>query len=192
MDTSLVSQIVIAAATLLASLGGYVLAGRNENRRDARTMQHELRLRNSERAARLDDQRHELQRETLLALQDAVQAKARFTGQVMHFDHMQARQGQYTQLPGTLSEDSHANLVEVRRLQTRILDPDVRGAIDDFIEKSTRLSMAPKDLEGLSGDDLEHRMFVKLTEFNAEYDAMSRIVGEALRREIAWQPASDL
>jgi hypothetical protein len=188
MDPSLVSQIVVAAATLLASLGGYVLAGRNENRRDARTQQRELRLRTSERAARLDDARHALQRETLLSLQDAVQVMARLTWQIMHFDHMQARKGEYTQLPGTLSEESYANLVEVRRLQSRILDSDVRDAVNRFIEISVSLSTSPKDLEGLSGDTLERYMSGKLAEFGDGYDAASRLLGEAIRQEIAWQP----
>ncbi|GAA1133688.1 hypothetical protein [Citricoccus alkalitolerans] len=188
MDTSLVSQIVIAAATLLASLGGYVLAGRNENRRDARTMHRELQLRNSERAARLDDQRHALQRETLLALQDAVQAMARFTSQIMHFDHMQARQGEYTHLPGTLSDDSYANLVEVRRLQSRILDANVRDAVDRCVLLSRRLSTSPSDLEGLSGENLERHVMTKFGEFHDGYESASNILGEAVRREIAWQP----
>ena len=188
MDPSLVSQIVVAAATLLASLGGYLIAGRNESRRDERTHQRELQLRVSERGAQLDDARHTLQRETLLALQDAVQAMARLTGRAMHFDHMQAREGEYTQLPGTLSDDISANIVEVRRLTSRILDSDVRDAIDVFIALSTRLSLSPKDLEGLTGSRLEDRSFVKFSEFNEGYEAMSKILGESTRQEIAWQP----
>lgn len=189
MDPSLVNQIVVATATLLASLGGYLLAGRNERRRDERTLRRELRLRISERGSRLDDDRHTLQRETLIALQDAVQAMARFAGRALHFDHMQARQGKYTQLPDALSDDVYANRVEVRRLTSRILDSDVRDAIDGFIGLSARLSTSPKDLEGLVGSRLEDGALAKLAELNDGYDAMSRILGEAARREIAWQPA---
>ena len=88
-------------------------------------------------------------------LQDAVQSMARFAGQAMHFDHMQARQGKYTQLPDALSDDMFANLVEVRRLASRILDSAVRDAVDGFIGLTGRLSTSPKDLEGLVGDRLE-------------------------------------
>lgn len=190
MDPSLVNQIVVALATLLASLGGYLLAGRNERRRDERTMKRELRLRVSERAAQLDDNRHVLQRETLLALQDAMQTMARLTGKAMHFDHMQARQEKYTWLPETLSEDIMANGVEVRRLASRILDSKVRDAVDEFIALSTRLSMSPKSLEGLTGSRLEDRAFTKLAEFDKGFTAMTRTLGEAARREIAWQPAN--
>lgn len=188
MDPSFVNQVVVAAATLLASLGGYLIAGHNERRRDERTLKRELRLRAAERAAQLDDSRHTLQRETLLALQDAMQLMARLSGKAMHFDHMQARKGEYTQLPGTLSDDIFANLVEVRRLTNRILESEVRDAVDEFIALSTRLSLSPKDLEGLAGDRLEASTLAKVVELNERYDEMSRILGEAARREIAWHP----
>lgn len=188
MELSLGSQIIVAAATLFASLGGYLIAGRNERRRDERTLKRELRLRTTERSAQLDDSRHKLQRETLLALQDAIQLMARLSGKTMHFDHMQARKVQYTQLPESLSDDMFANLVEVRRLTNRILESEVRDAVDEFIALSTRLSMSPKDLEGVAGDRLEAYTLAKVVELNEGYDGMSRILGEAARREIAWQP----
>ncbi|MUK02292.1 hypothetical protein GM708_10350 [Vibrio cholerae] len=180
---------IVAIATLVASIGGYLLAGLNERRRDERTMQRESRLRVLDRGAQLDDGRRALQRETMLALQDAVQAMARFAGQAMHFDHMQARQGKYTQLPDALSNDMFVNQVEVRRLASRILDSDVRDAVDGLIELTVRLTTSPKDLEGLVGDRLENGAFAKLANLNDEYAAVSRILGEAVRREIAWQPA---
>lgn len=188
MDPSLVNQIIVAASTLLASLGGYLLAGRNERRRDERALRRELRLRVSERKSKLDDDRHNIQRETLLSLQDAVQAMARFTGKTLHFDHMQARQGKYTQLPDTLSDDSYANLVEVRRLTSRILDPDVRAAVDKFVGLTAKLASTPRGLEGQAGDHLERFATAKLMELNDGYDEMTKILGEAVRREIDWLP----
>ncbi|WP_144663288.1 hypothetical protein [Paenarthrobacter nicotinovorans] len=188
MDPLLVNQIIVAASTLLASLGGYLLAGRNERRRDDRALRRELRLRVSERKSKLDDNRHTIQRETLLSLQDAVQAMARFTGKTLHFDHMQARQGKYTQLPDTLSDDSHANLVEVRRLASRIIAPDVRAAVDRFVGLTTKLASSPKDLKELTGDHLERFAIAKVMELNDGYDEITRILGEAVRSEIAWLP----
>lgn len=189
MDASLVNQVVVAVATLLASLGGYLLAGLNERHRDERTLDRELRLRFAEREAQLDEDRHALQRTTLLALQDALQAEARFSGQVVHFDHMQARQGEYTPLPDQLNDDSYANLVEVRRLTSRVLDSDVRDAVERFIEISVRVSILPEDLRGLSGDRLEDTASAKVVALNDGYLAVSCVVGEAVRREIAWHPS---
>lgn len=188
MDSVVFTQLVIAAATLLASLGGYLLAGLNERRRDARTLARELQLRNAERESRRDDEAHAFQRETLLALQDAVQLMARLTYKAMHFDHMQARGGKYTQLPDALSDDIHSNGVEVRRLVSRVLDAGVRAAVDAFDETSARLSTSPRYLEGLTGDELENRAAASMMELNDGYEALTSILGEALRREIAWSP----
>lgn len=188
MDSPLVSQIVIAAATLLASLGGYMLASLNERRRDERALRRELKLRDTDRNAQLENERHALQRETLLALQDALQLMARLTGKAMHFDHMQARERRYTQLPVDLSEEMHANGVEVRRLTTRVLDSSVRAAVDDFRALASRLPLTPKDLEGLVDDQLEGRSAAGLVELTDGYQSLSDILGEALRREIGWQP----
>jgi hypothetical protein len=188
VDPSLVNQIVVAASTLLASLGGYLLAGRNERRRDERALRRELRLKVSERKSKLDDDRHTIQRETLLSLQDSVQALARFTGKTLHFDHMQARQGKYTLLPDTLSDEAHANLVEVRRLTSRILNPDIRVSVDRFVGLTSKLASSPKDLEGLTGDRLERFAIAKVMELNDGYDEITKILGEAVREEIAWAP----
>ena len=188
MDLTLLTQIVIAVATLLASLGGYLLAGLNERRRDERTQLRESDSLRFERAAQLEDESHTFQRETLLSLQDALQKMARQTGKAMHFDHMQAREGKYTQLPEGLDERMLAADVEVSRLTARVLDPDVRAAVKGFTELSAQLSTLPADLQGLTGDDLERRGTAKLREFGDGYNAVVEVVGESVRREIDWRP----
>lgn len=188
MDSLLMNQIVLSAATLLASLGGYLIAGHNEHRRDERTLRRELGLRVAERSAQLDDNRHSLQRETLLALQDVVQIMARLAGKTMHFDHMQARKKEYGLLPEGLSDEIFSNLVEVRRLTNRILESKVRDAVDEFIALTTRLSLTSEDLKGLAGDRLESYTFVKIAELHEGYEKVSKILGEEARREIAWHP----
>lgn len=189
MDPVIFTQIVIAVATLLASLGGYLLAGLNERRRDARTLARELELRVAERGLRRDDEAHAFQRESLLALQDAAQLMARLTYKAMHFDHMQARGGNYTQLPDAISDDLYANRVEVRRLASHVLDAGVRAAVDSFEATSARLSTSPRYLEGLTGEDLENRAVASMGELNDGYGALTAALGEAARREIAWRPA---
>lgn len=189
MDSVVIIQIMVAAATLLASLGGYLLAGLNERWRDARTLTRELQLRGAERESRRDDETHAFQRDTLLALQDSVQLMARLTGKAMHFDHMQARDGKYTQLPDGLSDEMLANGIEVRRLASRVLDAGVRAAVDAFVDESARLSISPRYLEGVTGDDLENRAATCVMELNDGYEALTAILGEVVRREIAWRPS---
>lgn len=85
MDSAIVTQVVIAAATLFAS-GGFLLAGLNELRRDERIHRRKAELRRLDRASQLKNDTHVLQRETLLELQDALQLLARLTGKTLHFD----------------------------------------------------------------------------------------------------------
>lgn len=191
MESVVFTQLIIAAATLLASLGGYLLAGMNERRRDGRTLARELQLRGAERESRRNDEAHAFQRETLLALQDAVQLMARLTYEAMHFDHMQARGGKYTLLPDTLSDKMHSNGVEVRRLASRVLDAGVRAAVDTFKDTSARLSTSPRHLQGLIGDGLENRATSDMMELHERFETLTAVLGEAVRREIAWRPAVD-
>ncbi|MFT8357766.1 hypothetical protein [Bifidobacterium aquikefiri] len=100
----ILNQMIIALTTLVASFGGYFLAGLNERHRDERALSRELHLHADERGSRLEEAEHALQKETLLTLQDAVQQMARLTGKAMLFDHMQARKGEYTQLPDSLDQ----------------------------------------------------------------------------------------
>ncbi|NHI16780.1 hypothetical protein [Microbacterium excoecariae] len=189
MDLTLLTQIVFAVATLLASLGGYLLAGLNERRRDERIQRREGESRRFERAAQLEDESHAFQRETLLSLQDALQKMARLTGKAMHFDHMQARKGKYTQLPDGLSAEMLAADVEVSRLTSRLLDPQVRAAVKGLTDLSAQLSTLPADLQGLIGEDLERHATARLREFGDRYNAVVEVVGEAVRSEIDWRPS---
>lgn len=188
MDSSLVNQIVVAVATLLASLGGYMLAAVNDRHRDERALHRELKLRESDRSSQLENDRHAFQRETILELQDALQLMSRLAGKAMLFDHMQAREARYTQLPGDLSDEMHANGVEVRRLTSRVLDSRVRAAVADFVGRASRLSMSPGYLKGLVGDDLENAATAHMMELGNAYEALSDVLGEALRLEIEWNP----
>lgn len=114
---------------------------------------------------------------------------ARLTSKAMHFDHMQAREGKYTQLPEGLDEEMLGADVELSRLTARVLDPDVRAAAKGLAELSAQLSTIPTDLQGLKGEDLERRGNTnELREFGDEYNAVVEVVGEAVRREIDWRP----
>ncbi|MDN5890393.1 MAG: hypothetical protein L0H57_11960, partial [Yaniella sp.] len=91
-------------------------------------------------------------------------------------------------LPETLSEDMLTSTVEVRRLANRILDPEVRDTIDDFIELSSRFTTVPEHFRALSGNDLEDQFFAMLNELSERVNATMDVLGQAIRREIAWQP----
>lgn len=190
VDSSLVSQVIVAGATLTASLGGFLLAGRNERRRDHRALTAEMELRLMERGGQRESASHEFQLETLLALQDAVQLMARLTGRTLHFDQMQARTGQTTQLPDSLSDDALANTVEVNRLAARVLDVGVRDAVAAFSELSARLSTLPVALSTASNVDVDAQYLLRRSELTEGYATMTAVLGERIRYEISWRPDS--
>lgn len=114
---------------------------------------------------------------------------AALTYKAMHFDHMQARGGKYTQIPDTLCDDVHSDGVEVRRLAGRVLDAEVRAAVDAFEDRSARLSTSPRHLQGFVGDDLDNRATSDIMEPHEGYETLMAVLGEAVRREIAWRTA---
>lgn len=191
MSATLWPQIIIAASTLLAAILGYTLAGLNEARRDRRAAERKREARDDDRKTTALLARHAFQLETLLALQDAIQLLARYAGRTMHFDHMQARKGRLTQLPPDQDDEVLANRFDVIRLRNRILDQDLRAAIDHFEGVSAAAMMDPREYEGLTGDDLERAADRREASFAAEYAAVMHELGTTLRAELAWTPDTD-
>lgn len=191
VPASLWPQIIIAGSTLLAAFLGYLLAGLNEARRDRRAADRERLARAEDRQTTAIRAQHEFQLETLLALQDAIQLMARVTGRAMHFDHMQARQGLYTQLPDNYSEKIHANAVDVTRLRNRVLDEDLRAAIEQFQSTCNTAASAVERFVGLKDEALERVASGELTNFGLHVDAVMNQLGASLRTELSWLP-SDL
>lgn len=181
MEPVIISQIIIGTSTLLAGLGGYVLAGLNESRRDRRIVEREERTHQARHAEELRDKSHAFQLENLLALQNALQLMARLTGRAMHFDHMQARQNQYTQLPPAWSDEMHKNGVNVNRLTSRVLNDEMRANVEVFTSFTAALSYLPKEFEGLSGDDLEDRAYSKIVEMNHQVASVMSPLGAQIR-----------
>lgn len=188
---SLWPQIIIATSTLVAAFLGYALAGLNEARRDRRAAEREKLARAEERHSAAIRDRHQFQLETLLALQDAVQLMARLTGRAMHFDHMQAREGQYTQLPPDHDAEILSNGFDVIRLRNRLLDQDLRRAIERFESASSAATMPPVYYKGLSGEALESAANRLSGQFGEEYALVMDQLGEALRTELSWLPDGD-
>lgn len=185
MEPEIVSQIVIGTATVVAALGGFVVAGVNDSFRDKRAAKRELESHQTRRQEERTDRSVAFQLENLLALQDALQVVARLNGKALHFDHMQARKGQYTHLPEELSEGLFENEVNVRRLATRVLDEEVRakvGAFLRFMEAQTSFSV---ELKPLQGEELEAFVARRLAEMHQSYLETAEPLGQEIRALLA-------
>jgi hypothetical protein len=117
------------------TLGGYWFAGRNEEKRDERTAVREAAARRAALAERLDDQRHEIQRETLMALQTELVQLARLTAQIVMYDRDAVRKGAtgVVRVPDELSTGFMEKVRETQQLESRILDDPLRGTIRGFL-----------------------------------------------------------
>lgn len=184
MDTALWGQVVIAGVAVVGSVLGYMLSGFNDARRDRRAADHEREARREERDAAVWIERHAFQRATLLELQDAIQLMARLTGRTMHFDHMQARESKYTQLPHNYSEEMHSNGVDVIRLRNRLLDADLRETIAIFEKQCTAVSMVPDRYQARPAEDADAVAMELLREFDGQVTSVMDAVGEALRANL--------
>jgi hypothetical protein len=99
-----------------------------------------------ERQEARQERRDELERQTLVELQDSLQAYVRGIARVCLFDEKtQREQGQYFQTPEDLSNDLHAAQVLTAKLATRVSDDEIRGWIDEVIKEGTAAVFPPLD-----------------------------------------------
>lgn len=183
------SDLLLAVTTLAASLGGFVLAGFNEARRDRRTSAQERARRADDARLRREEDRHRLQLDALTALQADVQAVARETSRGLTFDLMQARQGKYTHLPEGWSDADLAARQSLALHVARVLDEDVRRAVELFARTTGAVGATPAALQGLTGQALEDASTRQMYTLTAAAVAAQEAVGLALRKELAWAPA---
>lgn len=175
----------------MASLGGYWLAGLNEAKRDVRAGQRDDLARKQALAERRILETRAFQRETLLELQDVVQRMARLDGRLINFDFLEARSGRYnSQMPDALDDESFQNANLLLKLNTRILDSTIRERVLAFNQYSGSLALLGESLVGLSQDELESRLVAELQRALVEYSRVMDPLGEAIRLELSWQPAS--
>jgi hypothetical protein len=112
----------------------------------------EREAREAARKAQLFECRANFQRETLLALQDAVVKLTRAAGKMNHLDEMEYRKtGQWggKLFPEELSDNEHTANVTVMVLSARVRDDRIRQLAETFREHANRIgSSRTKELAG--------------------------------------------
>jgi len=191
-DWTGIAAVIAPITTLLGVLGGYGLAGRNEDARDRRAAQREQRARLDAFAERLEESRHTFQRDTLLELQDELQRYVRNTAQVMMQDRATIKErGQMYLLPGSLGgEEARMISVSLQRLRARVIDDQLREQIGEFMEFCTRqgLEMLQVYPSGTVPDGQREAALKRIDRQNLEiaqaYDRLTNVLGIHLRREL--------
>lgn len=128
-----IAAMVGSITTMLSGLGGYLLAGRNDEKRDQRTAERELAARRDARIERLADQSHQIQRETLFELQDELTHLSRILGQTLLHDRKAILEaGAPAPLPNELDTGFMTTMQNVQRLQSRVLNDTLREAVVSY------------------------------------------------------------
>jgi len=184
-DASTWAAIIAPVTTLLSGLGGYWLAGRNEESRDKRAASREADARRAAMAERMEEQRHTFQRETLLELQDELQRLMRITARVSIQDTKSLKEhGKTFLLPEGLSDEHHQSTIVVQRLRSRVLDPELRTVVSNFVSACSRQSILPIQTKGLSAEEAIGFIDNELARIGTLYETMSERLGEKIRHEL--------
>jgi hypothetical protein len=185
--TTIAVAFVGAVATVANGFGGYRLSGRNDEARDIRTADREEAARSAAHAERLQEQRHEWQREVLLELQDELQKLTRQTGKVLLQDLTTVREkGGIYLLPDELGgEESLAATAGVQRLRSRLIAADLRGNVADFVSFcafATTGALAGRKND--STDELEALINDLFAQLAQRYQDLVEQLGEHIRQEL--------
>lgn len=183
IDWTAITAVTGSITTLVGSIGGYMLAGRNEEGRDKRADQREARARRAVLAERLEEERHNFQRDTFLELQDVLLDLTRWQALVNSQDVKTLKERQdLFQLPDELGGDDIRLLVATaRKLYTRVLDPDLRTAIGDFITICTHDS---GDLNDWKPEDAIRELQHRDRRAATSYVRLAEQLGQHLRSEL--------
>lgn len=130
---------------------GFVLATIAEWFRAKWQTDREREARELARQRLVDDRRADLQRETLLALQEAMQALVRTIGQIQHANEMEYRgTGRWGNglLPEDLSDRNLAAGQSVSKLRQRVLDDELRARLEQFLQAAAAIGLTHDEAEG--------------------------------------------
>ncbi len=130
---------------------------------DHRKRNREAEERREQRLAK----RNELQRATLLELQEAAQALGRFAGRVQHEDIMAARKsGTWgTNLVGhEIDEGFRSSIADVAKLRVRTRNQEVQRLASNFAQGCAAIARAESELESARKLSEAMEIYLALTE----------------------------
>jgi hypothetical protein len=185
------TAIVGALTTLAGGLGGYWLAGRNEEARDKRAAAREVQARREALGERLEEDRHNFQRDTLLELQEELQRITENVIQIMTRDTKTIKESGEIQLGGSLSDENKRIAVSIQRLKNRVLDDELRQAVRDYGGLCSTYGLGEHALPFPEGKVPDARRVYALEQLDEgakrvafAYAKVTDMLGAQLRREL--------
>lgn len=182
--------IVAPIATLAGGLGGYWLAGRNEEARDCRAAKRAAGERRAAFGERLEEDRHHFQRDTLLELQDELLRLARNTALAIAQDQQTLKQSSRFFLLGEPGGTEARQIVaSVQRLRSRVLDDQLREQIERYVGLcASEMAIVARFPGGLVPMGQRDAVLTELSRLDREmataYQRLTDVLGAHIRREL--------
>ena len=178
--------IIAIVAPVATALGGYVLAGWNDEKRDQRAAAREETARRAALRERVFEQRHNFQRDVLLELQDVIRLHARATHQTLQHDLDSLRSGQGLTLLGqALNDEAFEVGISLGRLGARVLDDELRAAIESYADYTVSLEPTIMRLRGQSDAQILASLEASQLDLALRSKALIDQLGKSLRVELA-------
>lgn len=178
------SAIITTVGALAGSFGGFTLAARSQRKQAEREDARAVREADRARSVKLEDERHEFQLTTLLALQELTRRKARSTILLIEEDRTSIKTtGGYRQLSPE-DPDDFAKAVEFAHNIARVTNSDLRSQLESFQRLCGEYTLPPPNwsvLEKEAALTIQERRAVAL--INLADDTAS-LLGTHLRKEI--------
>jgi hypothetical protein len=183
IDWTAITAVIGSITTVAGTLGGYVAAGRNDENRDKRAASRETEARKDALAERLEEERHNFQRDTFLALQDELLNLVRNSALVTAQDIKTLKEHRKMfLLPESIGgEAARQTVASAERLRTRVVDNELRAAIGAFIALCTRNSM---DLRDVPVDEAIRELGRRDIAVAVGYQEIAERLGTHLRMEL--------
>jgi hypothetical protein len=160
---------------------GFAISSVSDWLKNRRESERERDARREARHDQLSDQRRNFQRETLLALQEAVQDLARATGAAHHQDEMAFRTTGHWQrqlLGEGLNDQTHLANRRVMLLIVRVRDESLRDVVTNFRQLTSQTQAIGRDVDDA---ELRNRSNVALQRAMPLLEQIHGRIGEILR-----------
>ena len=181
MSTDWISSI----ATVVVGVGGFLLGGLNERRRDERTSQRENASRAEEARERRESERHQFQLENYLALQEALRKFMRATVKILWADRAVVNTtGGFMMLQPELSQKAFKSGIRFIRLMNRVVDDDLRGRLSAFNSLTTEASLPPINWKSLSKESALALLDSRESRLSNSFSDADEKLGDLLRQEL--------
>ncbi|PJI54898.1 hypothetical protein [Microbacterium sp.] len=178
------TALITTIGTLVGSFGGFTLAARAQRRQAERDDERAQREARHTRSLLLEDERHEFELRTLIALQELARRHTRTTLLTIIQDKKTLQDGLgYRMLPKD-DPDDFANAVEFSHQIARVTSPELRTLLEAFSARCAELTLPPHNWK-----DLHSEQAIRLQDERAdlvirEGAVVAARIGEHLRREI--------